>query len=891
MRWTGLLCVAMCAVMLLVTGAVADSQYVDRCDYVSKSGQWKARVEPSNAEGKGKARYSVSNGGVVVWSADLDVTLRDCVVSDSGTIAGYAYDTGYVGWGGNLVVLIVSPTGQILAQDARTRDGPALHIDPPPPGEPRGNAVLLDEEGQRVIVSTTKNRFEEDSVTWLVYGLGDGKLIESRNPKCGEPGQFRFVREISSLAIHGTGLTATHWYGYQHKGGSAVFQIADRSEKLVWSRTIDDEYSAMPKNWAWWDLIKDGVRQLEVGEGTFSIVSYSEGKRTQYLLKEVKGGTWEVSEAGKSGVVLADNKVSKQGLQTTPGTMESVGEVVLDAPKDSEVIGGLCMLSFNDKGHMGWVRWVKGSSDGSSRFTLVSREGATIADFALPLTPSKHAPLATATWLSGDTWLIARTEYVDNTGKGVAFFLDVPTKNLTPVANLKCGSIDQVCRTADGGFIVLASLFGDYTIRDQLMRFDPKGEVISTKTGAGYGHGDNYKDVAVLTDGTIATLEMVPNVIKLWRPNAADPEVWQVEDKLAGTEAGDQRYVASIRADRDGGMVLYDSANNNLLHRLDRTGKPWQSIHARGPKDEPFRLYDPFAVDPDGRVWVSDGNRLFRCSDSGQADIALGGPPAGTMNNPVALTLDAKGRIYAVEDGTAWVHVFDESGKPLQVMKPEPGTMPTQDALSWIVVEDDGSVRYRMTWEGPIITFDSDGRQVSVEKPKDSWEVAEIPWRKIGQGWEENGSEIRRLDAEGKVLTSLRHRPDGAWLVTVGSAAAASDGSLAVVCKRPEGMGWNFGEGPAWLCVYGPQGEDRGTLAIGTTSPFQRVRYDGTRVLLCDENGVTALKAPLSNASVATRFTMDGPEDSFWQIRLRADGKVASWSTGTRAIQFWRLPD
>lgn len=891
MRWTGLLCVAVCAVTLFATAAAADSQYVDRCSYASKSGQWTVRIEPSAPEGEGKARYTVSNAGVVVWSADLEVTLRDCVVSDSGRIAGYAYDNGYFGWGGNLVVLIVSPTGQVLAQDACKRDGPSLAIDPPPPAEPQGNAVLLDEEGQRVIVSITANGSRENPVTWLVYDLVEGKLLESRTPKCGEPGQFGFVREISSQAIYGTGLTATHWYGYLHTGAAAVFQIVDRSGNQVWSRTIADEYSAMPMHWSWWDLTENGVRQLELGEGTFSIVSFSEGKRTQYLLKKGAGGTWEVSETGNVDAVPTGVEQATQGLHTNPGKLESVGEIVLDAPEDSEVIGGLSMLSFNDKGHAGWVRWVKGSSDGSSRFTLVGRDGATVADFALPLPPSKHAPLATATWLTGDTWLIARTEYVDNTGRGQAFFLDVPTKKLIPIANLNCGSIDRVCRTADGGFLVLASLFGDFTIRDQLMRFSPQGEVISSKTGAGYGHGDNFEDVDVLTDGTIVTLGMVPNVLKLWRPNATEPEVWKVEEKLAGTEGGDQRYVASIRADRDGGMVLYDSANNNLLHRLDRTGKPWQSMHARGPKDEPFRLYDPFAVDPDGRVWVSDGSRLYRCDESGKADLTLGGPRAGSMNDPVALTLDAKGWIYAVEDGTAWVHVFDESGKPEKVMKPEPGAMPTQDALSWIMVQDDGSVRYRMTWEGPVITFDKDGRQISVEQPKESWDPKDVPWQKIGQGWEQNGSEIRRLDAKGEVLTSSRHRPDGAWLVTVDSAAAAPDGSLALICKRPRGLGWDFGEGPAWLCVYGPQGEDRGTIALGTISPFQRVRYDGTRVLLCDEDGATSVKVPLTNASVGTRFTMDGPEGSFWQIRLRPDGRILSWSMGTRTIQLWKEPD
>ena len=89
------------------------------------------------------------------------------------------------------------------------------------------------------------------------------------------------------------------------------------------------------------------------------------------------------------------------------------------------------------------------------------------------------------------------------------------------IPDFKSGWVRQLCRTPDGGFVVLCQLSGNYTIRDQVSRYDRDGKLVSSKTEPGYGQGDLYKDICVLEDGSVAALIAVPDIVKIYRPGAA----------------------------------------------------------------------------------------------------------------------------------------------------------------------------------------------------------------------------------------------------------------------------------------------------------------------------------------------------------------------------------
>jgi hypothetical protein len=876
---------------LLAARALADQPFVDPYTASSPSGEWKLSVDPSTPEGSGACRCRMTKGGKEAWARELASTPRECVVSDAGVVVGYAYDNGYMGWDGHIIGLVIGADGKTFTEDAHKRDGPAMAVDPPPPGEPRGEGVILDQDGGRAIIRVSVSLHGDDSpAQWWVYSLVDGKALDPQTPPPPHKGEFSFSRQLEAALVPGTDLVAVHWMVYENAVESAVFELVDRAGEPAWSRRIDREYAAMPERWQWWDLVEQGVRQIEVSEKALAIVSYSEGKRSRYQLTKDAGGAWTVKQLAQEDAKPEQTRPLMPTINLTEGKLELKGEVALGAPGPTGVIDEVHSFGFDGAGRIGWVRWLPGEKP-AQRFTLIDRDGKTVADFDLPGSDAKESMLPLAVWLDGDQWLVARTDY---TGKGEAeahaWFLDVSKHEVTPVEGFSGGRLKRLCRVPCGGFVVLGSLFGQYTIRDQVTRYDKEGKVISSKTEPGYGQGDLIMDIAVLTDGTLAILTGVADMsqIKLVRSGQDEPEVLDVGNVLANVKGSGQPYYADIRPDKDGGLIIYDSADENHLFRVNKDHKCWQSFHVHGPKGEPFRLYDSFAADPDGRVWASDGSRLYRAGEDGTADKTLGGPPEGTMAQPVAVTMDANGAIYAVEKGTAAVHVFDPTGKPVRIMRPEPSDTPTQDALAWIQVDPQGQVRYRMTYEGPVVTFSPEGKRLSAERPPDPWQVKEEPWKPVpGGGWEQMSAAVRRARAEGPKGDRIDHRPDGAWIVGIADADAAKDGSLALMCQRETPGAWFGPRGPMWICLYSPDEKPLETLEVPRTSLFHQLINLGPRVLLCDEAGITVFSKPLK--PVATRYTLPG-EHEYYHIMLRPDGSLATWKSGSRTIQHWTLP-
>ena len=315
-----------------------------------------------------------------------------------------------------------------------------------------------------------------------------------------------------------------------------------------------------------------------------------------------------------------------------------------------------------------------------------------------------------------------------------------------------------------------------------------------------------------------------------------------------------QPYWANIRADKDGGRDRAGQRPTTTLYRIDSARKLWQSLHVAGPKGEKFRLYDQFAVDPEGRIWASDHSRLFRIGDDGRADLSLGGPPEGTLGEPVRLlAIDDKGWMCTrLENGTAAVHVFDENGKPQQ-RHGEAGADGHDDA-GRAVVDRRGKRRSAFA-AGWALRHCSDIRCVMGSAW--AWRCRPEPWNKHGPGWEP----VRGGGWE--VGSDRARRAQRGWLAGVGSESSGRtgngscpcdpvprrpDGSLALLCTRETRGGWFLpATSPACVCVFGPDGQGRGAL-VKTSIPmlFDQLFYDGKHVFLSDSAGVTVIPVPLT---------------------------------------------
>ncbi|MGP1346828.1 MAG: hypothetical protein ACTS3F_09225 [Phycisphaerales bacterium] len=856
----------------------------------SASGEWVLRVVPSEAEGGGSGHYTMRRGGEVVWEGEREHTLRECVVSDGGMVVGYAYDNGYMGWDGNLVVLSIGADGEVIESDKLERAGSGFPENPPQPHSPRGAGVMLDEVSGRGVVRITEDF--QHAPRWLLYSLSTGRRIGELKPLPPVRGEWSFARQIEVRVIPGTGLTIVHWVAYEGGVPEGVFEIIDRDGRVVWTRRIGDEYAGMPEHWSWWDLVERGVRQVEVEDGGFAIVSYADGKRTRYRLPNGDAGPYIVEEAGEEDAVPMAHAPGMRAPEPRAGALVPVGEVQLGVPDDTGVINQIGSLGFDGRGRIGWVRGAH-DPDLGARFTMVDRAGEMVCDIPIDLPKVERGSRPMALWLDGDRWLIARTVHGgDAATQGQAWFLDTATGEMRAVPEFKSGVIENVCRLPDGGFVVLAALHERYTITDQIQKYSPEGRMLSERTDLGDEQGLSLEDIAVLSEGTLATVCVIEGVVRLWRDGANAPEVWDLGEMIGGAQGTEGGYFSGIRADRDGGIVVLDSADNNALHRIDREGKLWQSMQVRGPRNEPFGIYGEFAVDPDGRIWASDGSRLYRCDETGRADLALGGPPEGTMGTPVAMAMGDDGSVYVVEDGTAAVHVFDAAGERIRVMEPEPGVMPTQAALAWIVVDGDGGVRYRMSYAGPIVSFDTEGKQISAQSRGAHWGHPREPLTRIGHGWEREMGVVRRVDENGNEIQRIAHRPDGGWLVFVKHAAAGPDGSLALLCSRSTAGVSGERHSLVWLCLYGPDGEGIATYCTPDRGWESRVAFsaDGEQLYIIDERGLTVFGMPLDPTVAPVRYDLPKNErEAWWTIMPRPDGTLATWQHRTRVVQTWRI--
>jgi len=878
MKW--LIACVLVTLVLSATVALADEKFVDPQQWISASGQWVLEISPSDPEGAGAATYRMTRDGAQVWSGELPYSLREACISDAGAVIGYAYDSGYEGWDGNMLGLVIDPAGEIIRVDAHKRDGPRLFIDPPPPGEPRGAGVMLDEARGIGVIRSHRSDDKGHPSTWWIYNLASGETVKEFSPSTPELGEYSFAREIDAQLVPGTPFVLVHWYVLRTE--SARFDLVDPlNAEVLWTLPIDGEYAGLGEDWRWWDLAEGEIDQTHPSDSEFSVVSYSLGQRVSYALERDGAGGWVVREIGRA----EDRPVSGKApiaWDPTPIELEQLEVVQLQAPQSDSPIRNILQLTTDGEGRLAWVRRAEqADEDQRAHFMLVEADGTVVRDLPLALSERENANAADVAWLGAHRWLLARTYYGDAETGAEAWFLDDQTGELQAVPEFPQFSLEKISGTPDGGFVVLGRIHGNYTIKDSLWVFDAEGKPVRSETTPGYGQGDSYDDFCVLSDGTVATLKTVRPKIKIWRE--PEPVEWDLEQLLGGGFL----YVASMKTDVNNGVVVLETHAGQTLHRINAKGEMWQTLRVRGPDGQEFSVYDMWTVAPDGRIWVSDHHRLYRLDEAGKADVALGGPEEGTLDVPVAVDVDREGRIYAAERGTAAIHVFSEDGERLRVLEPEAGSMGSQDALPVLRVLPDGTVRYRMNWDGPTAVFDAQGEFAGTEhevRPgpfQEQW--TDVPG--AAGVWQRKADKLRLM----RTLEEVRHRPSGAWLRTIEDAAASPDGSVVVLCGESSGMfGMARPDDPRWLCLFDRDGKGVAEIPVPGVSILHSVAMNDELVLLADHNSLLML--PLGSDQVF-RWSMPGEENGWTRLLIdEHSGTWLSWESGARKLVRWKAP-
>ena len=154
------------------------------------------------------------------------------------------------------------------------------------------------------------------------------------------------------------------------------------------------------------------------------------------------------------------------------------------------------------------------------------------------------------------------------------------------------------------------------------------------------------------------------------------------------------------------------------------------------------------------------------------------------------ITVDRKGRIYAVDSRTGSIHVFDSAGTPDHVCQTRPTDFREVVILPAITVDDPGDVYLELgdgvaspNDERQFAHFSADGNRLKdVALPARACFFQPGTANIVALRYEE----VLLVDPSGKTLRTIRRRPDGNWLEHPHAVSLAADGSMAIV-SRGEG--------------------------------------------------------------------------------------------------------
>jgi hypothetical protein len=259
--------------------------------YSSTDHVWEMRVDPSARNGGGPGAYTMKRDGAEVWKREHPLTLWSAFVCRSGSTVGYSFEAGFLGPAAydrdkfhesELYVVLLDPSGALVARHSRLRCEPGYGGTPIRPALPLAFDITADEANDRVIVWAFTS--ETPGVCWYRFRLsdlsptGDLSLMPRSNPD--EP-----VIALRPMLVPETGLVLVHWVSAMSNDKWAHFALLDFRGKEIWCMDIPDEYASDDVEH---DRVRDGLPQMAVESNRFSIQSDALGASVWFEIVEIK---------------------------------------------------------------------------------------------------------------------------------------------------------------------------------------------------------------------------------------------------------------------------------------------------------------------------------------------------------------------------------------------------------------------------------------------------------------------------------------------------------------------------------------------------------------------------------------------------------------------------
>lgn len=757
--------------------------------YISPSAKWSLEIDPSDLHGRGKGSYQMSAGGKEEWKVELPFTLCDAAVSDDGITVGYAYSHGLAGMGpggykdgpGSFHVVIIDARGAVrLNETVKREHSRMLHASP----VPVASGLMLHSRDDRFIVRVGS----ESGERWWVYRLSTGeamKRFELRSAAAVSE-SARYV--ISAKAVPELPLTLVHWWRYDQdtRKCGALFMLCDFDGRSVWSLELPADYT-IPSDDEAESRLRRRVQQsgaiVRASDlGIFELWFAATGERVRFeaLRDPVAPVGWSVRE-------LAREKYQPPGEEKPALVIEKrppphLGSFVLRDNPPQGPIRGIDEFAFDGGGHIGFLR--RDDREGYA-FVLLEPSGRVLAEIALPMAADSQTHIA---WIADCRWIVTASDRGIE-GKSRGWGLDVEKRLLAEIDGFDCPSIESVAGTGDGGFVVLATRRQRNTMTDQLIAFDVTGKSRwkhEAESSLEPSVLFSPEDITVTTRKEIAVVDNIRDSVQLFDGNGAHrgtidlKKVWK----------RDPNYPSAITPDVDGGFIVYDFNGDPPFVRMKRDGSTRGVLRPRHADGRAIDAHTGLRTAPDGSLWTSDRHSLVRLRDNGVASRIVGAPPDETSLREIsAITGDQRGQLYAVDDRTGAVHVFDSDGAKLRVCKPARKDFSGNVGSAHVAAASDGTVFLAMEGHGAprYLRFAPDGKRTGVER---------MDVDAITQQWHPQPGTTNLLvlgyhtaflvDRAGKIVRTIVRRPDRGWLDNPADAAFASDGSFAILAGSSE---------------------------------------------------------------------------------------------------------
>jgi hypothetical protein len=817
--------------------------------YRSQSGNCELTVDPLERYGDGAGDHVLRRAGSEVWRNRYPFTLADAVVAEDGTVAGYAYPD----LGRQFAVVLIAADGRVLAHHATPRELTGIHG----PFEPMGRGLVLDAERQRFIVCVDTPTRGPDWEEWQVFDLASGARAATLRPGEHRPEQDK-GRILDAEAMD-VPLFAIHWQVLRTDQDpwrrDARVTLVDLEGRQVWELALpgdlddgnarDDENDA-----AWQRQRRMGFLDVASG-GRFTIRSLRGRENLELRAVASEAGTaWSVEELGRSPFDLPAPDAEPAAETLALKRVASV-DLRADPLPQPGPVRDIAAFGFDAVGNVMVVR--RELEKGGHTCILLDPHGGLLLErsFGNFGQDMEWWPFEDGRWLvTAPSWGEGR-DYTPH-------WVDPSRGTVEPIEGLALTRLRHLASAKDG-FVALSNLG---TFIGGVVHLDEHGGLrwISTEANRPIEAPSIHllDRLAVTSTGLIVALDFGGEYLQLFQGDGT----WIEDIELKGPLDNAECRASEIVADRDGGVLVYDFTSTNELGpwvRLDEDGTALGRIRPRrqdGSSDH--SLVRNLVVAPDGRLWTHDRHTVMRLAQDCVVELQLGNHAlAGSLHEPRASFVDARGRLLVLDGRTNAVHVFDRNGERTLHCVPDPLDFEDRLSMPFLAVGKEGDVHIGERWHSHkkgLLRFGARGERLG-------W--AELGEKRVAfrPGTDERWVELYLKEKlalvapNGNTLATIDRFQDRRWFGRIQDFAVAEDGSVAVL----DHARFERGDLPevAW---FRADGTPNGNRRVRAAAEFMDIRASSAWIAV--GAGSTALQLVRRADGALFQFEADVPGSS-----------------------------